>query len=308
MIKKITLVALMLSSINAFTQENIKTYSGDMKIPKDILGKNSLYGRQSVCTYSYYELKDSQRVKHGKFELIYYYNFFKYTVVGQYLDGKKNGVWVSKEYDRKNQEKDKFTITYKDDLLNGQFSGVLYEYSEKPDIKCSGSFKDGVYIGDIIVETPNSNGVMKGSFNESGWAHGKWSIERKKGIPIKQEREYYEGLLLKAVEIDLSTGEKTILFEFPENSISDIKNSLNVIDSTLIISGVHYKRVQDKCSLNHFDSRLFPNTSGGKSVINIFNDIYSPTIKNFIPLVNGFSCIEKDYNWYEAEREEKKKI
>lgn len=305
--KKIfTIAALMFSCIIVFGQSNIKFYSGEMKAPKDILCKFILNVSQGTGSYSYYESVDGQRIKHGKFEFRYSYNIFRYSVNGQYKDNKKEGVWLLTEYVKNNQELDKFMVTYKDNVLNGAYKGVLFDIFSKPAIICSGYLKDGHYFGEVNIETPGSKGIIKGSFNESGWAHGKWYIERNSGVPLKQEREYHEGFLLSVVEYDLASGEKNVLFELPKATISSIENTLNVSDSTLIISGERYKRIQDTRTYDDIDSRLFPNISGGKSVAEIFSEIYSPTMKEFIPLVNGFARMEKDYKWYEAKQEEER--
>lgn len=175
-------------------------------------------------------------------------------------------------------------------------------------MKCSGEMKNNHYIGAVKIETPHSGGTINGTFNEDGWAHGIWQIERKKGIPLTQEREYYEGFLLKVVETDLASGEKTILFEMPADKAADIKKTFNTTDSAIYIGGERYKRIQNIRSYDDIDSRLFPNTSGGKAVAEIFSEIYDPTMKEFIPLVNGFADMEKDYKWLEAKQAEEKRI
>lgn len=299
----ITAIALLMC-LNAFGQTNIKTYSGEMKTPQDILGKLIGSVGQGQTTYSYYELEDGTRVKHGKFQFKYRYNS-PYSVVGQYKDGKKEGTWIMTEYGYDQKERDKFTVTYRNDKLNGVYNGVLFHLHGQ--MKCSGEMKDNHYIGAVKIETPHSGGIIIGTFNEDGWAHGVWRVERKKGVPLTQEREYYEGFLLKVIETDLASGEKAILFEMPVDKAADIKKTLNTIDSTIYIGGERYKRIQNTRSYDDIDSRLFPNTSGGKAVAEIFSEIYDPTMREFIPLVNGFADMEKDYKWLETKREQERR-
>lgn len=304
--KNYTLITfLLLLSCLLYGQSNLKTYSGEMKPPKDILGKLLLSWNKGKGTYSYYELEDGTRVKHGKFEFVYYYNL-KYSILGQYKNGKKEGTWVMTEYNSKGKELDKFTITYKDDKLNGPYSGILYDVIAY--VKCTGTMKNNHYVGEVTIEIPFSGGTLKGAFNDSGWAHGTWRIERKKNIPLTQEREYYEGFLIKVIENDLSSGEKTVLFEMPVDKVTDLKNTLNTTDSTVIIKEKHYKRIQKTILFDDVDSRLFPYISGGKNVIEIFNGIYSPRINEFIPLVNGFADIKEDLEWYKARRLEAERL
>ena len=299
----ITAIALLIC-LNTFGQSNVKTYSGEMKTPKDILGKLIKNISKGQGAYSYYELEDGTRVKHGKFQFKYRYNT-PYTVVGQYKNGKKEGVWVMTEYGYNQKERDKFTVTYMDDKLNGAYNGVLFHTHGQ--MKCSGEMKDNHYIGAVKIETPHSAGVIKGIFNEDGWAHGIWQVERKKGVPLTQEREYYQGFLLKVVETDLASGEKTILFEMPADKVADIKKTFNKSDSTIYIGGERYKRIQNTRPYDDIDSRLFPHTSGGKAVAEIFSETYDPTMREFIPLVNGFADMKNDYKWLEARREQERR-
>lgn len=53
----ITAIALLIY-LNTFGQSNVKTYSGEMKTPKDILGKLIENINKGQVAYSYYELED----------------------------------------------------------------------------------------------------------------------------------------------------------------------------------------------------------------------------------------------------------
>ena len=289
--KKCIIIPMLLFFFYAFGQSNIKTYSGEMITPKDILGLLIDNATKGKGIYSYYERENGERVKHGKFEFIYYCNN-KNSVSGQYSNGKKEGVWNFLTYGFSNQIYDKFSVTYKGDSLNGAYKFILYYILSVPSIICSGNLFNGYNVGDVKIETPNSKGFIKVFFNERGWAHGMWQIERKDGIPLKQEREYFEGILLRVVELDLSSGEKKVLFEQPKETITQIKSTFNVSNSTLMISGEKFKRIKDDNN-NDFDSRLFQNSTGSKSVEELFNDSDSPTISEFLPLCNGFARLEK---------------
>jgi len=284
-----------LFSISSFAQHAVKTYTGESNTPNDIYllgGFTPSNVPKGEISYSYYESEEGRRTKHGKFQFNYTYNS-KYTISGTYQNGNKEGIWTMTKFNPySGKELDKITITYKNDFLDGPFNGIVYDVNTS--IICSGKMKNNHYIGEIKIETPKSQGVLNAFFNESGWAHGRWTIERKAGIPIKQEQEYFEGFLLKVTELDLSSGEKSVLFELPEVTIEEIKNTFNGDMGTLIISGVEYKRIQDRHTTSGIDSRLFPSVSGGKTVPAIFYGIYSPTLKHLIPMKNGFADMEKN--------------
>lgn len=303
--KKIFFIAIVFiaSSVVIFAQKTLKTYSGEMTKPTDILGKLIKYGNKTGSgTYEYYELPDGQRVKHGKFEFNYRYNDY-YTVSGTYIDGKKEGVWTFIERGSSSKKIiDNATITYKNDKPNGVFTCEVYGFADA--IFCSGTMKDGYYIEKISLKTPHSDGTIEGYFNNMGWAHGKWIIKRNKGVPIRQEREYYEGLLLKVTDYDLSNGESIVKFEYSQAEIEEIKNTFNLTDSTFMVAGEQYKRIQANSGVDDIDTKLFPNTSGGKTLVNMFNGIYSPKINEFIPLVNGFADKKIDDNWRIARHQE----
>jgi len=303
--KKIFFIAIVfiVSTVAVFAQKTLKTYSGEMTKPTDILGKLIKYGNKTGSgTYVYYELPDGQRVKHGKFEFNYRYNDY-YTVSGTYIDGKKEGVWTFIERGSSTKKIiDNASITYKDDKPNGSFTCNVYGFLDA--INCTGTMKNGHYKGQITIKTPHSEGTIKGNFNDDGWAHGEWIIERKKGVPIRQKREYFEGLLLKVINFDLSNGDMTVLYELPQSEIDEIKNTFNHTDTTFFVAGKQYKRAQETSGIDDVKTYLFPNTDGDKSIYNIFNGIYSPKINEFIPLVNGFARKIIDEEWLQAKRQE----
>lgn len=302
--KKIFFMAIVfiVSTVAVFAQKTLKTYSGEMTKPTDILGKLIKYGDKTGSgTYVYYELPDGQRVKHGKFEFNYSYNDY-YTVSGTYIDGKKEGVWTFIERGSSTKKIiDNASITYKDDKPNGSFTCNVYGFLDA--INCTGTMKNGHYKGQITIKTPHSEGTIKGNFNDDGWAHGEWIIERKKGVPIRQKIEYFEGLLLKVINFDLSNGDMTVLYELPQAEIEEIKNTFNPTDSTFKIAGEQYKRIQVNSGEDDIDTKLFPNTWGGKTLVSMFNG-NEPSIDSFIPLVNGFATKEIDNNWRIAKHRE----
>lgn len=293
--KKVIIITalLLLFCISTFGQNVIKTYTGKMKAPEDIPGDLD----QGKVTYSYYDLQDGQRIKHGQFQFEEESITFSYksSVQGAYKDGKKDGVWTFIGRSTKTGvELERFTINYKDDLIHGVFIGARNDIMFN--IECSGVIKNSHHVGEVkIVVLPPSKGILKASFNELGWAHGTWIIERGYGIPAKQEREYYEGILLKVTELDLSTGKKTILFELPEATANAIKNTLNMNDFTLMISGERYKHIRRS------DNNI--NVGFGVSASGMFN-----TYGDIIPMVNGFANIKKDYEWSEAKYKEERRI
>ncbi|MDD3945624.1 MAG: hypothetical protein PHS38_13070 [Bacteroidales bacterium] len=305
--KKILTVLTLIVCLNAFGQNSLKTYSGEMKTPKDILGERINSADQGQVNYSYFELEDGTRVKHGKFEFNYFNIFYNYSVVGQYIDGKKEGIWIMTTYGDNNKELNKVTVTYKEDKLNGPYKAIINGFVDY--MICTGEMKDNHYISVATIETPPSSGTVNGTFNQSGWAHGTWQVERKKGIPLKQEREYFEGFLIKVTETDFASGEKTILYEMPVDEASDIRNTFNEKDSTVYIGGERYKRVQGSDpdnSDNYSDCRVF--LSGMKTISEIYEDDSEPTMKQFIPLVNGFADLKMDYEWSLAKRQEEARI
>lgn len=294
---KLILSLILILGLNAYSQENIKTYTGETLTPNDIIGHRLSNIKKGNITYSYYELENGKRVKHGPFEFEYtsfYLNDSK--VIGQYENGKKTGTWQALSNNQK------LTVTYKDDELNGRFKATL-DTGLNEILEVEGSLKDNYYFGEISITSSGLQGSLKGFFNETGWADGEWVMERKKGIPIKQIRNYYKGFLINVFEFDYSTGEENEIFRLDEEKFVDLKNTLNTKDNTLIVSGVHYKREQNWDFYDDINSGFYWGGSNNNSpLIRIFST--NDFLGGFIPYKNGFAKMEKDDEWYEKKRNE----
>src|SRR5690606_9563403 len=182
------------------------------------------------------------------------------------------------------------------------FECRVEKLGEKLTIK--GLFKNNHYFGEIKINSSSLEGSLIGAFNELGWADGEWVIERKKDIPIKQIRQYYKGFLLSVYELDYSTGENNKIFALQQNEINDIKQTLDSINNTVLVSNIHYKRIQDFPSHNDINSRFYW-SGNDRSLKKIFAS--TDFLSGFIPYKNRgvFAKMEKDHEWYEQKRKEK---
>ncbi len=121
------------------------------------------------------------------------------TLSGNYIAGKLNGDWTFNE------------------ISTGGKEPELTNEKNLP-INSSVSFKDNHLIGNFTYKRDEKN-YVSGQFNNNGAINGTWTIKwSSKGNEFENISEYQNGLLIKLLERNISTGE--ILFR-------DIQNEYN---------------------------------------------------------------------------------
>lgn len=189
-------------------------------------------------TYQYYEDADGARVWHGSFSIpkapanwisgsLHYIK-----ISGQYNHGKQNGLWTETHVDN-----DGVVSTNKYNFVNGKLDG---SYS----FKCpngftslsnlTATFKENKFIGDF--STSSDDGFsMKGQFDDQGLATGEWVIKYLTygGIQHIRKYTYDDGIAMKIIDIDNSTGEKTVLREVAKSKYG-----------TIVINNTHYRAIR----------------------------------------------------------------
>ncbi len=135
------------------------------------------------------EIQALQKVVHtGTVEVFQTYSS---TLSGNYVAGKLDGVW-----------------TFKENSTGGK-EVVLTNEKNSP-INSTVTFKENRMIGDFSYKLDEKNSVI-GQFNSSGKLDGKWITKwESKGNGFENISEYENGVLIKMIERNTSTGE--ILF------------------------------------------------------------------------------------------------
>ena len=230
-IGKFLYVAMAICVVTTAFAQNIKTYSGPMKMPEYIphidlvLGGNTdlnycYYNHPMVeVKYSYYENKDGKRIKHGKFIL----HSYKGHIMGNFKNDVVDGIWYFVIGDEScltngNYDLAKFkksmnlfaAVPYKDGKMNGTFAGKLSDISYH--FWLNGTIANNCPVGKWSVKIQDSwrgtdNLVFQISFDENGYAHGDWVLKSTSGILKVQHRIFNHGILEKITEYDESTGE-----------------------------------------------------------------------------------------------------
>lgn len=233
----ISILAMLLAN-NAWAQKS-QRYEGDMRLPADLHEFSKFmegFNQIGKATYDYYENEDEDRIKNGKFTLIFDgHTNVQREITGTFKDGKKEGSWIihdiingptnySKHYD--------INISMKDDVYNGPCKFVYQAVNNTYTINCT--FENGVLVGDFSLEHTDSHqkgvtNTVNGKIGSNGTPEGIWIIKRKGGIEATQKRLYLYGGLVAAEEQDLSTGDKYLLYcAFP--------NQKKIPDATEITS------------------------------------------------------------------------
>lgn len=260
-------LCLMCSTLS-IAQEKIETYQGQMNKPKEFANRTDVPS-VGKGMYEYYVNSEGVRIKHGKFSYE--------EIEGQFENGKQTGSW---KYSASEAEGYR-TINYVDGKISGQHKGLnmlrVYTttyHTHFQTLHYDLNFKDGHYYGkseimlalesrvNVIHKTLfeedelyklTSKYILSTSFNDNGWADGLWVYEDRENIPIKHEMTFYEGILLSYSKTDLSSGDRTPVYNLNEKFMSAIKDNLfDTTNSTIMIDEIPYARVPIK-SLNDID-------------------------------------------------------
>ena len=265
---------------NTTNAQNIKTYSGEMKVPLDLKSICSPWhfdysSIKVVGEYRYYENEDEDRIWHGKFTLASNRIGYKDQVLtGNYTHGKKNGKFVIGEVENNKPTGIGMVINYKMGVLDGVYtyvdnSSFFTDYD-------SGSFKNGLIIGKIIYRksvNPFSHAltgskiesVMEGVVGANGRPEGVWTITTTGEIPMAQKRYFHNGRLICIEERDKSTGERYLCYcvfdgltKAPDMSL--IRDTIVEGKEVVVYNGQSAMLVKD--NLDNYNSKMEKNMLG----------------------------------------------
>lgn len=224
---------------NISIAQTIKTYTGPLKKPDSMI-ISSIDNEQIInATYQYYEDNDGARVWHGSFYYtsridILLKSFIK--VSGRYEHGKQTGQWI--ETVEKNGKPERIL---KYNLKSGKLNGA-YTFQNFGGVSINASFNENKLTNTLTL-TFDSDFSLKGQFDEQGLASGEWVMQYKSrgGIPHIRRYTYDHGVAMRIIDLDNSTGIKTVLREA-------IKSDYG----TIVIDDQHYKVVNaNKLSSNN---------------------------------------------------------
>ena len=204
--------------------QTIKTYNGPLEKPQSMIC--SINDRRTInATYQYYEDSDGKRIWHGPFRARVNTMLGCYLVNGRYEHGIQSGLWTETEIRKENSQK---TSILKYNFESGRLNGAYMFQSLG--ISINSAFKDNKFSGALYV-TDNQGFSIKGQCNEQGLASGEWVIQYKNSSDILHIRKYIfdNGIAMKIIDIDNSTGVKTVLREATKSTYG-----------TIVIDNQHY--------------------------------------------------------------------
>ena len=189
--------------------------------------------------YSYYEDAGGKRIKHG----YYIFNSSDYYVDGYYKDGKKFGKWrFSKKSNStediidENVMEKTVDVEYENDMPNGDFN-VFEGYDE---FYISGRCRNGVPYGEVTLWPTivlDNDGVVTGDVEFSNYAYSS-------DIPMSVTITFFKGAPVQAVEQDISTGAKKVLFKFDGfTSVDAIGQTVSNNVRLYVINDTYYELV-----------------------------------------------------------------
>ena len=249
---------LFISTSLCLLGQDIKEYRGKMKMQEPV--NQYILDANGTGYYQYYLSEEGKRVKHGKYEFTSEGNTA--TVIGQFKDGKKTGLWTIKyglAIESLTEDVNygfNISFNYCDDLLNGkglyeafwkgssfkanEFSIGRIGYGVHWIVQCS--FKDNHFDGRIVFSWPDRKDLtLTGQFDDQGLADGVWEYT---DAPISQCFVYKHGIRDKAYQYDDSTGDKESLElkkakaieGFFEDSIFSIGGYVQYVEPCFIFS------------------------------------------------------------------------
>ncbi|MBP3549903.1 MAG: energy transducer TonB [Rikenellaceae bacterium] len=238
--KKVRIASVLIALLVATTSmaQTVKTYKGPIKRPNSMIASLQIGETFQDVTYQYYEDSDGARIWHGSFSIPkapanwIRGSLHNIKIAGQYNHGKQNGLWTETWVDN-----DGVVSTNKYNFVNGKLNGS-YSF-RSPNLflalnYIAASFEDNKFVGDFLA-TSDDGFSMKGYFNANGLANGEWVIKylTTGGIQHIRKYTYEDGIAMRIIDIDNSTGEKTVLREAAVSKYG-----------TIVINNSHYRAVR----------------------------------------------------------------
>lgn len=192
--------------------QDIKQYSGSFN--------------DGTASYSYYEREDGSRAMHGKFTAkkdvgTTYNSKYSYSILGYYVNDKRDGEWVIDFTNVTNKESfsGKLCINYKNGLHQGPF---IVDIKAKDPVKIESPYNDAINAANNCyfkfdcrdnnavgpVEIILNDLVYKGQATD-GIMSGKWIISDN---CFHRTYDFTSG---KGITIDVETGDRFDLERFP---------------------------------------------------------------------------------------------
>lgn len=232
--KRTLFLCVMLLCTQFVLSQQKQKYEGRMIIPKDVPSvdlKNSYFipgETQGNVLYEYYTNSKGERIRDGKFIFEYICGrggYFKCYVYGSYKNGKMHGQWLytmgeglylganGTMVSNKNNSSPYYALlTYQNGVKTGPFEAYINEYSLY-NYRIKGELENNHFVNDLQVEKESlvKLAILNAKYNKDGLPHGTWKIKRLSDISVEQTRIYDNGIVKEIFDIDLSTGEKTII-------------------------------------------------------------------------------------------------
>lgn len=229
---KITLIYLLITLLLPLESnaQTIKTYKGPLVKPKSMICSITQQHAMDNVTYSYYEDSDGARVWHGSVSIpratLSSAHGAYGMVIGRYEHGKQAGEWT--EIISRESTSNFLKYNFKNGKLNGQY---LFQDNS---LTITATLKDNRVVGPFLFKDKQGWLAIEGQFDDHGFATGLWTMRYKStyGIQYVRKYTYDSGVALRIIEIDNSTGEKSIFREATKSEYG-----------TIIINDKHHKVV-----------------------------------------------------------------
>lgn len=262
--RNLLLCVMLLCTHFVFAQQRQK-YEGRMVIPKDVPSvdlKNTYFTpgeTQGNVLYEYYTSPNGERIRDGKFIFEYICGrggYFKCYVYGSYKNGKMHGKWLytmgeglylgangTMVSNNNNSSPYYALLTYQDGVKTGPFEAYINEY-QFFNYKIKGELENNHLVNELQVEKESlvKLAILNATYNKDGLPHGTWKIKRLSDISLEQTRIYDHGIAKEIFDIDLSTGEKTIIKTSKGTSTS---NNPNDYKKVTLNGNIYYQSLSD---------------------------------------------------------------
>jgi len=218
--KRLVLLMITIVLIKVVYAQSNKTFSGSYS------GRNT----NGQAVYEYYE-KNYEKIYNGSFQYSFIKNKIKFSIVGNFSDNKRTGIWKIKG-ELLEPIGDFIYADYlmEGNYINGELAGK-WTYKQTFKQKYTGgvatvssyafaNFKNNHFVDDIYVLFKNDNVLtveLKGQFDINGYMNDLWSIkypkntssfEAAKNSPIIEDlRQYKNGLCLNMKILNSTSGE-----------------------------------------------------------------------------------------------------
>ncbi len=186
---------------NFLFSQTLQSYSGSFFDDNNVEG---------IATYTFYE-KDNEKIKHGNFNFSFSSNGVDRELKGEFIDGKRNGIWSST---LSNVELSTIvTGTFINGIPNGKFHFEAI-YIGGVFMSMEVEFNNGLIVGDFLFENKRQKVKVIGQLTKDGFMDGEWKIIKNNKEQIQKytdsvfvlyiERDLNDSIVLKREDYELS--------------------------------------------------------------------------------------------------------